>query len=232
MNSPQFVRPREIFLAGTSGILVCRRKASTAPAVGLARRGRDHSSRSEGAHTVAADEAGSPASPDDDLKSSPPCRPRYVHKGLTYILGLRLPAKARRRGFARNAEYPAYTQRPERADAPRDAADSGAWPGSRHELPGAHRPEVLGLHRLHCEETIAGAVSKPTVQAVAHDDLVGLRDAAKTSSEVDRVADDADMCATEWPKAGPTSHSRVPRSSQIGRSRGRADQCASGSGLS
>src|SRR5207249_4870768 len=43
-------------------------------------------------------------------------------------------------------------------------------------------------------------VSKPTVQAVAHDDLVGLRDAAKTSGEVDRVADDADMCATEWPK--------------------------------
>src|SRR5438309_5663703 len=97
--------PRQIFLAGPSGIPVCRRKASTAPAVGLVRRGRDHSSRSEGAHAVAAGEAGSPASPDDDLKSSPPCRPRYVHKGLTYILGLRLPAKARRRGFARNADY-------------------------------------------------------------------------------------------------------------------------------
>ena len=59
--------PRQIFLAGTSGIPVCRRKASTAPAGGLVRRGRDHSSRSEGAHAVAADEAGSPASPDDDL---------------------------------------------------------------------------------------------------------------------------------------------------------------------
>ena len=128
---------------------MCRRKASTAPAVGLVRRGRDHSSRSEGAHAVAADEAGSPAS---------------------------------------------YTQPPNAPTPRRDAADSGAWPGSRRELPGAHRPEVLGLHRLHCEETIAGAVSKPTVQAVAHDDLVGLRDAAKTSGEVDRVADDADMC--------------------------------------
>src|SRR5439155_26887489 len=104
--------PRQIFLAGPSGFPVCRRKASTAPAVGLVRRGRDHSSRSEGAHAVAAGEAGSPASPDDDLKSSPPCRPRYVHKGLTYILGLRLPAKARRRGFARNADLPAYTQPP------------------------------------------------------------------------------------------------------------------------
>ena len=59
--------PRQIFLAGTSGIPVCRRKTSTAPAVGLVRRGRNHSSGSEGAHAVAADEAGSPASPDDDL---------------------------------------------------------------------------------------------------------------------------------------------------------------------
>src|SRR5438445_11523732 len=59
--------PRQIFLAGTSEIPVCRRKTSTAPAVGLVRRGRNHSSRSEGAHAVAADEAGSPASPEDDL---------------------------------------------------------------------------------------------------------------------------------------------------------------------
>jgi len=68
---------------------------------------------------------GRPLHPTTTSMSSPPCRPRYVHKGLTYILGLRLPAKARRRGFARNADY-RRNPAAERADTPRDAADSGA----------------------------------------------------------------------------------------------------------
>src|SRR5262245_7148625 len=86
-------------------------------------------------------------------------------------------------------------RRPESRSSPRRSSAR-----SSRELPGPNLPEVLGLTRFHGEEALARVVAEPAVEAVAHNDLVGLRDAAETGGQVDRVADDADVRATERPK--------------------------------